>query len=181
MPLEWIDIGAAHWVIALNSDFYEHNRVPIQNNYILLSLLLLISAIILIFILLIRGYNKKNQAYEASQRLIEKQKFENERHRLEKRILKESKLEAIGLLTTTIVHDMNNFLTPILGNAQLLMEDYAENEELVSELKEIYLAAERGRTFPRTYCVFPRSAKDSKILCMTFHKCSKTPLPKSRS
>ena len=34
---------------------------------------------------------------------------------LEKRILKESKLEAIGLLTTTIVHDMNNFLTPILG------------------------------------------------------------------
>ena len=43
---EWIDIGAAHWVIALNSDFYEHNRVPIQNNYILLSLLLLISAII---------------------------------------------------------------------------------------------------------------------------------------
>lgn len=142
---EWIDIGAAHWVISLNSDFYEHNRVPIQNNYILLSLLLLISAIILIFILLIRGYNKKNQAYEESQRLIEKQKFENERHRLEKRILKESKLEAIGLLTTTIVHDMNNFLTPILGNAQLLMEDYAENEELVSELKEIYLAAEKGK------------------------------------
>ena len=142
---EWIDIGAAHWVIALNSDFYEHNRVPIQNNYILLSLLLLISAIILIFILLIRGYNKKNQAYEESQRLIEKQKFENERHRLEKRILKESKLEAIGLLTTTIVHDMNNFLTPILGNAQLLMEDYAENEDLISELKEIYLAAEKGK------------------------------------
>ena len=110
-----------------------------------MSLLLLISAVILIFILLIRGYNKKNQAYEASQRLIEKQKFENERHRLEKRILKESKLEAIGLLTTTIVHDMNNFLTPILGNAQLLMEDYAENEELVSELKEIYLAAEKGK------------------------------------
>ena len=110
-----------------------------------LSLLLLISAIILIFILLIRGYNKKNQAYEESQRLIEKQKFENERHRLEKRILKESKLEAIGLLTTTIVHDMNNFLTPILGNAQLLMEDYAENEDLISELKEIYLAAEKGK------------------------------------
>nr|WP_319216550.1 ATP-binding protein [uncultured Trichococcus sp.] len=142
---KWIDIGEAHWVVALNSDFYEHNRVPIQNNYILLSLLLLISAIILIFILLIRGYNKKNQAYEESQRLIEKQKFENERHRLEKRILKESKLEAIGLLTTTIVHDMNNFLTPILGNTQLLMEDYAENEELVSELKEIYLAAEKGK------------------------------------
>lgn len=142
---EWIDIGAAHWVIAMNSDFYEHNRVPIQNNYILLSLLLLISAIILIFILLIRGYNKKNQAYEESQRLIEKQKFENERHQLEKRILKESKLEAIGLLTTTIVHDMNNFLTPILGNAQLLMDEYAENEELVSELQEIYFAAEKGK------------------------------------
>lgn len=142
---KWIDIGEAHWVVALNSDFYEHNRVPIQNNYILLSLLLLISAIIIIFIVLIRGYNKKNQAYEESQRQIEKQKFENERHRLEKRILKESKLEAIGLLTTTIVHDMNNFLTPILGNAQLLMEDYAENEELVSELKEIYFAAEKGK------------------------------------
>jgi len=142
---EWIDIGAAHWVIAMNSDFYEHNRVPIQNNYILLSLLLLISAIILIFILLIRGYNKKNQAYEESQRFIEKQKFENERHQLEKRILKESKLEAIGLLTTTIVHDMNNFLTPILGNAQLLMDEYAENEELVSELQEIYFAAEKGK------------------------------------
>ena len=142
---KWIDIGEAHWVVALNSDFYEHNRVPIQNNYILLSLLLLLSAIIIIFILLIRGYNKKNQAYEESQRQIEKQKFENERHRLEKRILKESKLEAIGLLTTTIVHDMNNFLTPILGNAQLLMDDYAENEELVSELKEIYFAAEKGK------------------------------------
>lgn len=142
---KWIDIGEAHWVVALNSDFYEHNRVPIQNNYILLSLLLLLSAIIIIFILLIRGYNKKNQAYEESQRQIEKQKFENERHQLEKRILKESKLEAIGLLTTTIVHDMNNFLTPILGNAQLLMEDYAENEELVSELKEIYFAAEKGK------------------------------------
>ena len=142
---KWIDIGKAHWVVALNSDFYEHNRVPIQNNYILLSLFLLLSAIIIIFIILIRGYNKKNQAYEESQRQIEKQKFENERHRLEKRILKESKLEAIGLLTTTIVHDMNNFLTPILGNAQLLMEDYAEDEELVNELKEIYFAAEKGK------------------------------------
>ena len=72
-----------------------------------------------------------------------KTKIRNERHQL-KTILKESKLEAIDF-DTTIVHDMNNFLTPILGNAQLLMEDYAENEELVSELKEIYLAAEKGK------------------------------------
>jgi two-component system, cell cycle sensor histidine kinase and response regulator CckA len=142
---QWIDVGLAHWVVSLNSDFYEHNRIPIQNNYILLSLILLISAIILILVILFRGYHKKNLAYEENQRLLEKQKFENERHRLENRILKENKLETIGLLTTTIVHDMNNFLTPILGNAQLLMDEYAENDELVSELKEIYLAAEKGK------------------------------------
>lgn len=142
---QWVDIGLAHWVVSLNSDFYEHNRIPIQNNYILLSLILLISAIILYSILLLRGYHKKNLAYEENQRLLEKQRFENERHKLENRILKENKLETIGLLTTTIVHDMNNFLTPILGNAQLLMEEHAENDELVSDLKEIYLAAEKGK------------------------------------
>lgn len=166
---QWINIGKARWVVALNSDFYEHNRIPIQNSRILLSILLLIFAIIVVFFILMRSYQKRDLAYEENQRLLEKQKSDHEKHILEKKLYQENKLETIGLLTTTIVHDMNNFLTPILGNCQLLMEEYADREELVSELEEIYQAAEKGKQLSTNVLRFSKveNNNSSEIFCLS--------------
>ncbi len=56
-----------------------------------------------------QNYMKRNQAYVENQALKERQRLLKEKHEIEKNILQESKLETIGLLTTSIVHDLNNF------------------------------------------------------------------------
>ena len=83
-------------------------RSLLQDNLILIGLLGLLFVIMILLTVLIKNYMKRNQAYVENQALKERQRLLKEKHEIEN-ILQESKLETIGLLTTSIVHDLNNF------------------------------------------------------------------------
>lgn len=158
----WITIGKAKWIVATNSDFYEQNGMAIQESLIILGLLCILLATILLLTFSLRSYARRNESYLENLRLLERQKLMNERHSLEKSMLQESKLETIGLLTTSIVHDMNNFLTPMIGNLELMIEEHQQNQELVDDLQEVYHAAERGQKLSSNVLRFSKLSSNNK-------------------
>ncbi|MBL1230961.1 GHKL domain-containing protein [Enterococcus sp. BWB1-3] len=159
---EWITIGEARWIVASSSDFYERNGMVLQENLIILGLLAILLAIVILLGVSFSNYNRQNKIYLENLQLVERQEFLKERHELEKNMLQKSKLETVGLLTTTIVHDMNNFLTPMIGNLQLLIEEYQSNNTLITELSEVYQAAEKGQKLSANVLRFTKSSTAAK-------------------
>lgn len=142
---EWVDLGNAHLIFASNADLYERNGLLLQDSIITVGLLIILLVVLILLSFSIKNFLKKNQTYLENQRLKERQQMLQEKHDLEKNMLQESKLETIGLLTTSIVHDMNNFLTPMIGNLQLLIDEHQDNSLLKEDLQEVYHAAEKGQ------------------------------------
>jgi signal transduction histidine kinase len=159
---KWITIGNAKFIVASNSDFKTRSGMIYQEILIIAGLLALLLAVILLLSLNLRSFMRRNKAYLANQKLIAEQQIAKEKHVLEKRLLQDSKLETVGLLTSTIVHDMNNFLTPLMGNLELLMEEHADEPELLADLTEVYEAAVRGSDLSKNVLRFS-SATDTKF------------------
>lgn len=153
---EWTTIGNNRLIFASNEDYYERNGLLLQDGLIIIGLLMILLVVIVSLGLSVKYYHKRNQTYAENLRLKEHQQLLQEKHDLEKQILQESKLETIGLLTTTIVHDMNNFLTPIIGNLQLMMEEHHEDELLVDDLNEVYESAIKGQNLSKNVLRFSK-------------------------
>ncbi len=66
------------------------------------------------------------------------------RKTLEKQLLHSQRMEAIGTLTGGIAHDFNNILTVISGYVGLLQSQLSDTPKLLSKIKKIGEAAERG-------------------------------------
>lgn len=142
---EWIDVGLARWVVAINADYNERSNDMINFVIVLSILLVLLLLLIIIGALFIHNFRKKETIEEENRQLIEKQKQQKMQHKLERELYQRNKMETVGLLTTSIVHDMNNFLTPIIGNTQLLLEEYSDNLSLEADLNEILHSAQKGK------------------------------------
>lgn len=72
---------------------------------------------------------KKNQAIEELNRQTQK-------------LAHHQRLEIIGTLTSSIAHEFNNLLTPIMGNSMMALEKLpSDRDELYDELLEIYAAS----------------------------------------
>ena len=55
----------------------------------------------------------------------------------------------MGTMTGGIAHEFNNFLTPIMGYAELLMMELPEGSEEQDSAKEIYEASEKAKDVVR--------------------------------
>lgn len=71
-------------------------------------------------------------------------KAQAEQKKLQDKLLQSKKMESIGRLAGGVAHEFNNMLSVILGNAEILLEDYSSSELLSTSLKEIKKAAERS-------------------------------------
>jgi PAS domain S-box-containing protein len=76
--------------------------------------------------------------------------------RLEKRLRRAHKLEAVGTLAGGIAHDFNNILTPILLNAEVGMQLLQTGDILRRPLEEIIQAGGRARQLIKQILVFSR-------------------------
>ncbi len=82
-----------------------------------------------------------------------------EARRMEEQLRQAQKLETLGQLTGGIAHDLNNVLSVVLGNAELLGQELpAERADLRSDLVELTSAARRGAAMIRKLLTFSRSA-----------------------
>lgn len=70
---------------------------------------------------------------------------ENERHTLQLKLLQTQKLESLGILAGGVAHDFNNFLTGILGEAELarmrLGSDYPDVAKRLESIETVALRA----------------------------------------
>ncbi len=88
--------------------------------------------------------NKKLQA-----EIIERELAEDERRRVQVKLLHAQKLESLGVLAGGIAHDFNNLLVGILGNAGLALAELPEDSPARQTLRDVETAALRASELTR--------------------------------
>ncbi len=91
-------------------------------------------------------------------------KSEERKVQLEESLRQSQKMESIGTLAGGIAHDFNNILFPIIGYAEMMKEDYAENEKLQDGLGKIYDGALRARELVKQILTFSRQENNESFL-----------------
>ena len=79
------------------------------------------------------------------------------RRDVEDQLQQSQKLEAIGRLAGSVAHDMNNVLTTILGQAELLSQAVVDDDPLAPGLTQIHEAGQRGAAVTRRILAYSRS------------------------
>ena len=85
-----------------------------------------------------------------------RQRAEEERLALQRRLDEAQRLEAIGRLAGGVAHDFNNLLTPILGEAEAALEALGPGHAVAPELQAILEAAGRAGALTRQLLAFGR-------------------------
>lgn len=85
-----------------------------------------------------------------------------ERKNMEKELLRNQKLESLGVLAGGIAHDFNNILTAILGNVSLARMQLHDGEKISKRLVEVENAAARARELSRQLLTFARGGEPVK-------------------
>ncbi|MDX2121814.1 MAG: PAS domain S-box protein [Gemmatimonadota bacterium] len=83
----------------------------------------------------------------------------SERRRLEEQLRQAQKMEAVGQLTGGIAHDLNNLLTVVLANSEMMAGALPPGrQDLDDDLRELQAAARRGAQMIRKLLSFSRRA-----------------------
>jgi signal transduction histidine kinase/CheY-like chemotaxis protein len=83
-------------------------------------------------------------------------RLQEEKDNLEQQYQQARKMEAVGRLAGGVAHDLNNMLAPILGYAELLSENFREDDEKRNSLEQITSAALKARDLVRQLLAFGR-------------------------
>ncbi len=78
---------------------------------------------------------------------------------LEEQLHQARKMEAIGVLAGGIAHDFNNILFPIMGHAELMLEDIPPDSPFRNNLEKIHAASLRARDLVKQILTFSRQEK----------------------
>jgi PAS domain S-box-containing protein len=76
--------------------------------------------------------------------ITDRVRSEEERRRLEEKVLETQKLESLGILAGGIAHDFNNLLTAILGNTDLALADLPATHPVREYIASVETAARRA-------------------------------------
>lgn len=80
----------------------------------------------------------------------------SERVELESRLRQLQRLEAVGQLTGGVAHDLNNLLTVVIGNSQIIIESLDDSHKLTPLAKMILQAGYQGAELTRSLLAFAR-------------------------
>jgi two-component system cell cycle sensor histidine kinase/response regulator CckA len=82
-----------------------------------------------------------------------------EKKRMEERLIRSQKMEAVGTLAGGMAHDFNNLLTAILGYAEIILSMTKEGDQFNKPATIIYDAAKRGADFGKKILTITRKEK----------------------
>ncbi len=88
--------------------------------------------------------------------ITEREQANEERKKLEARLLQAQKMEAIGRLAGGIAHDFNNILTAIIGYTQILLIRTANDSQLQHYVEQVFTSAERAADLTKDLLAFSR-------------------------
>ena len=103
---------------------------------------LMVLGIGILLILALHMLHRTTRIEKEAAALRKKNEAMEELNRQTRRLAHHQRLEIIGTLTSSIAHEFNNLLTPIMGNSMMALERLPSDEdELYDELLEIYSAS----------------------------------------
>ncbi len=82
--------------------------------------------------------------------------IEKENKQLEMQVRQAQKLESVGRLAGGVAHDLNNLLSPILGYAEIVLDDTSPNDPRYASVEQIIGAGERARELVHQLLAFSR-------------------------
>ncbi|SEA44006.1 Signal transduction histidine kinase [Oribacterium sp. KHPX15] len=139
-------VGNDFWVVSAVVDYDDFYR-PILNGFS--GILLVATGILMVFLIAFVGMLKLISENTRAAREINYLKNLNqvleEMHRSENAIAHQQRLQIMGTMTGGIAHEFNNFLTPIMGHAELLMMSLPEDSDEYDSAKEILQASEKAK------------------------------------
>jgi PAS domain S-box-containing protein len=84
--------------------------------------------------------------------------------RSEEQLQQASKLEAVGRLAGGVAHDFNNLLSVILGNAELLLDDFRAEDPRKGYVEAITVASKRAAGLAKQLLTFSRKQVSSLVV-----------------
>lgn len=87
-----------------------------------------------------------------------------ESKKLEEELFQAHKMEAIGTLAGGIAHDFNNILSAIMGFAEFIKDDVAEDSQTSKDAEEILSATHRAKELVKQILTFSRKNDGNKSL-----------------
>ncbi len=112
--------------------------------------------------------------------ITERRQAEKEKAKLQDRLQQAQKMESIGMLAGGIAHDFNNILFPIIGFAEMALEDTSEGSSLRHSINEILHGAKRAGDLVKQILTFSRQA-DQELKPLQVHFVIKEVLKLMRS
>ena len=88
--------------------------------------------------------------------ITERKRAEEEKARLESQLIQAQKMESVGRLAGGVAHDFNNMLGVIVGYAELIKSELADDDPLFKDVLEIEKAANHSRDVTRQLLAFSR-------------------------
>lgn len=139
-------IGDDFWVVSAVID-YEDFYTPIVEGLKKLGVIFACGLVILLGMIfcIMKLLNDQRKATKEIVYLRELNTLLEEVRRGEESIAHQQRLQIMGTMTGGIAHEFNNFLTPIMGYAELLMMELDEESEEYDSAKEIYEASEKAK------------------------------------
>ncbi|MCQ2546140.1 MAG: ATP-binding protein [Clostridia bacterium] len=100
----------------------------------------------LVLMILLRSRRERQQVDVELQQLREKNKQMEELNQKTQELAHHQRLETIGTLTSSIAHEFNNLLTPIMGYSMMTLEKLPQDdEEIYDDVLEIYNASIKAK------------------------------------
>lgn len=140
------EIGNDFWVISIVID-YDDLYVPVAEGVQNITMIFGVGMLFFMLLAVYIGkllYDRRRADSEIGY-LRELNQVLEEMHRSEETIAHQQRLQIMGTMTGGIAHEFNNFLTPIMGHAELLMMELADSPDEYESAQEIYEASEKAK------------------------------------
>ena len=139
-----VQIGDSFWVVSAVID-YDDLYEPLAESFlkmvcIFVGILLAAGIAVVLFGRVMRDMRRAVREINDLKELNEQLE---KMHRSEQSIAHQQRLQIMGTMIGGIAHEFNNFLTPIMGYAELLMMELPEGSEEQDSAKEIHDACRK--------------------------------------
>lgn len=166
-----VKLGNDFWIVSAvvdYSDFYT----PIESGF--RGILMVFLGVLIVFIILAFLIGKllldRKRATSEIEYLRELNEMLEKLHRSEETLAHQQRLQVIGAMTGGIAHEFNNFLTPIMGHADLLMTEVPEDSDIYDSAQEIYEASEKAKELIRQISAMSRKNVETVYKCVPTKK-----------